>query len=94
MKDTDGTVPASAEIYRELVFGLCASGRRKPSSRERQLAALALMLCAEVDERDKWLRGEFGVDVYVWKCREVADALRCAAADIGDVWHRCGGKAC
>lgn len=82
MKDSDGNVPANAEIYRELVFGLCASGRRKLSSRERQLAALALMLCSEVEERDKWLRGEFCVDVHVWKCREVAAALRGAAADV------------
>lgn len=88
MKDTDGLVPANAGIYRELVFGLCASGRRKLSSRERQLAALALMMCAEIEERDKWLHGEFSVDVHVWKCREVAAALRGAAADVDSVQWR------
>lgn len=82
MKDTDGTVPANADIYRELVFILSASGRQKLSRRERQLVALALMLCDEVEGRDKWLRGKFGVDVYVRKCREVAAALRGAAADV------------
>lgn len=94
MKDADKVVPASAEIYRELVSGLCASGRRKLSSRERQLAVLALMLCDEVEERDKWLRGEFGVAAYVWTCREIATALRGAAADIDDVGGLRGGSAC